>query len=100
MVKTKAENTALQPSKGYIFVEPLDLEHSTAFHVANSEDTPRRAKVLAVGDKTYHTSGSDYLAPCKVGDTIIHSGFGFEQIKHHGKEYRLIPFDKVLAREI
>jgi len=97
MPNTQAEYTAIKPCKGYILVQPLDLQHSTVFSVAQAEDTPRLAKVLSVGNKTYHMSGAEYLAPCAIGNTIIHSGFGFEQIKHEGKDYRLVPFDKILA---
>jgi len=97
MSNTQAENTAIKPCKGYVLVSPLDLQHSAAFSVAQADDTPRLALVLTVGAKTYHTSGAEYLVPCVVGDSIIHSGFGFEQIKHEGKDYRLVPFDKILA---
>ncbi len=90
------KNSSIKPSKGYVVAEPTDNEKPDGYTIVDNE-TPQRAKVLLVGENTYHTSGQEFKAPCGEGDTVIHSGFGFEDIKVEGKKLRLIPFDKILG---
>lgn len=90
--------TQFKPVKGFLLTKPQQNEQSSSFEIYDKE-TPQRAKVLVVGDSTYHTSGQVFESPCKPGDVIVHSAFGFEDIRSEGEHYRLIPFDKVLAVE-
>lgn len=86
-----------KPTKGYLLLDPIDNEQSSQFKIEDQEETPQRAVVLVVGGSTWHTSGQKFEAPARVGDTVIHSGFGFESIRIEGSQYRLCPFDKILA---
>ena len=95
--KSVEPNSVISPSNGYVLVKALSNDHSSTFLVVETEKSPRFATCIAVGGPTIHTSGDEYLPPCKVGDEIVHSGFGYESIKHKGVDYKLVPFDKVLA---
>jgi len=87
----------LNPAKGYLFLDPIEDDQIEGVPVAGVDEKPQRAKVLAVGAYTYHTSGEKFEAPAKKGDIVIHSSFGFENIRYKGNEYRICPFDKILA---
>lgn len=88
--------TQYKPVKGYVLAKPEGNEQNSSF-VIEDKETPQRAEVIKVGNDTWHVSGNKFSSPCKPGDTIVHSGFGYEDIRFEGEHYRLIPFDKVLA---
>lgn len=93
----KSRKVQYSPVRGFILVKPLQESAAKGWDAHTDDDIPHYAEVLAVGENTYfeHT-GLLFKAPCKVGDTIIHSSIGFENIKIDGEEYRLVPFGKVL----
>lgn len=97
MGKQSPKPLQLVPANGYLFLEPLDDEQTEGWEMAGVEETPQRAKVLAVGEATFHASGKFIEAPAKKGDIVVHSAFGIESIRHKGDQYRLCPFEKVLA---
>jgi co-chaperonin GroES (HSP10) len=86
------------PTKGYLLVKPLEVTHVKGIDIEDDEQNPQLAKVVKVGKPTwYENSDRVFKAPCKVGDTIIHSMAGFENIKIDSKDYRAIHFSKVLV---
>jgi co-chaperonin GroES (HSP10) len=85
------------PVSGYLLTEPLEANQAVGWNAESDDEKPQLAKVLKVGPETWHeTHGKRLKAPCKIGDTIIHSSFGFENIIIDGKDYRMVPFNKVL----
>jgi co-chaperonin GroES (HSP10) len=88
----------IQPSPGYVLLEILENEKPSSFIIADKDATPQRGKVLSIGDFTFHEGvDEEFHAPCKVGDAVIHSGYGYENIRVEGEQYRLCPFSKILA---
>ena len=95
MAKYKSINFA--PVQGYLLLEPLEDSQPEGWNVEGVDERPQIARVLKVGEPTYYeNSDRVFKSPCKVGDTIIHSSMGFENITIEGKEYRMLPFLRVL----
>lgn len=83
--------------RGYLLLDILENEQPTSFIVEDKSEPAQRGKVLAVGSDTFDENGKELKSPAKVGDVVVHSAFGFENIKYKGEDYRLCPFTKVLA---
>lgn len=82
---------------GYLLTEPLEVTKIGGIAIEDDQQRPQHAKVLKVGDATWHDNVDRVLeSPCKVGDTIVHSSVGFENVTIEGKELRMVPFGKVL----
>ena len=94
----------IQPLEGHVLIEITDkqdnAEDKNEFSTPNASHTPQNGKVVAIGKDTYYANTSVvYKCPVKIGDNIIHSGAGFEQVKEEdGRvKYRFIPFRGILG---
>ena len=84
-------------TKGYLLLEILENEQPVGFSVEDKNQPAQRGKVLSVGDETFDEHGNKLESPAEIGDVVVHSAYGFENITHKDEEYRLCPFTKVLA---
>ena len=99
MIKKNQVNYILVP--GFLLVEPTETDQPKGYSVITDDQKPQFGKVLKVGASTwYDYTDRIFKPPCKVGDEIIHSSVGFEIVKIEDKEYRLVPFIKVLMIKI
>ncbi|MGI5828152.1 MAG: co-chaperone GroES [Patescibacteria group bacterium] len=87
----------LQPTQGYLLLEPLEVTQKTTSGIylpETHEEKPQQAKVLAVG-----ADEPKRKAPAKVGDTVIYKKWGGDEVKLSitGKEMIFVKFEDVLA---
>jgi co-chaperonin GroES (HSP10) len=83
---------------GYLLTVPDEDETTGNFVIPAADKVPQTGKVLKVGGPGYHPSGKFTIPPpAKIGDRILHSGYGFENFYLNGILYRIVPFDKVLG---
>jgi chaperonin GroES len=92
-----ASISKLQPTAGYILLEPVKAQKKTAsgIYLPDSHDEkPQEAKVLAVGPDKPKTK-----APCKKGDLVIYKKWGGDEVKMGvgEKEYLFCKFEDILA---
>ena len=90
----------LQPTAGYVLVEPVAVEKQTASGIVlpdSHEEKPRRGRVLAVGGAETTESGLKRQAPCKVADKVIYKEWGGNEYKEDKKEYLFIKFEDILG---
>jgi len=90
----------LQPTAGYVLVEPAAVEKKTASGIVlpdSHEEKPRRGRVLAVGGAEITESGVKRQAPCKVADLVIYKEWGGNEYKEGDKEYLFIKFEDILG---
>ncbi len=92
-----ASISKLQPTAGYILLEPVKAQKKTAsgIYLPDSHDEkPQEAKVLAVGPDTKKRT-----APCKKGNLVIYKKWGGDEVKLGigEKEYLFVKFEDILA---
>jgi len=90
----------LQPTAGYVLVEPMRVEKKTASGIVlpdSHEEKPRKGKVLAVGEAEITESGAKRQAPCRVADTVVYKEWGGNEFKEGNKEYLFIKFEDILG---
>lgn len=93
---TKIKSISYSPLPGYVLVRPLKGQDSERYVVVD-EQFPQLAEVLKVGDPVMRDYTDTLVSsPVKVGQTIVHSSFGFEKFRHEGEELRIVPFNKIL----
>jgi len=95
MAKTK-----LQPTAGYVLVEPMAAEKKTASGIVlpdSHEEKPRKGKVLVVGETEITEGGIKRQAPCKAGDIVVYKEWGGNEYKENDKEYLFIKFEDILG---
>lgn len=87
----------LQPTEGYVLLEPVKIQRKTASGIylpESHDEKPQQAKVLAVGADT-----KKQKAPCKKGDMVIYKKWGGDEVKLGvgEKEYLFCKFEDILA---
>ncbi|MDO8551472.1 MAG: co-chaperone GroES [bacterium] len=92
----------LKPVSGYVLIEPLEIERTTASGIVlpeSHEEKPQKGKVLAIGDAQITDSGQKRPAPCKISDVVVYKQWGGNEVKIEGKEYLIVKFEDILAIE-
>ena len=90
----------LKPLGDRVLVEPLEPEAKSAggiFLPEAAQEAPRAGKIIAVG--TGHRTDDGTLIPVevKVGDVVMYTKYGGNEIKLEGKTYLLLDQQSVLA---
>ncbi len=101
-MSTKSTKLNLQPTAGYLLVEPLEATSKTDSGIYlpdSASEKPQKGKVLAVGPDEITDSGVKRKAPAKVGDTVIYKKWGGSEVKIGTKEYLFAKFEDILAIE-
>ncbi len=103
MTRPKKTKINLEPTAGYLLIEPAEVQKQTASGLylpdSASQDKPQKGKVLALGEAEILDSGKQRKAPCKVGDVVMYKKWGGSEVKIEGKEYLFAKFDDILAIE-
>jgi len=96
MLKTK---TNIHPVPGYLLVEPIKKEKTTASGIVlpeSHEEKPQQGTVLAIGKFTY-VDGKKVICPCLKGDTVIYREWGGKEYKEGNRELLILKFDDIMA---
>jgi len=64
---------------------------------SSDKERPEQGKVVAVGPGRLLKSGERIAIEIKVGDTVLFSKYGPNEIKIDGKEYLIAKQDDILA---
>ena len=99
--KKKAKvSTKLQPLGDRIVVQRESAEETTAGGIVlpdSARDKPSRGTVISVGDGKLLADGSRSPLQVKVGDTVLFTTYGPDEIKIGEDELLLMREDDVLA---
>ena len=112
----------IQPTKGYVLIEPAKAEEKTKSGIILSEndsEKPQYGVVLAAGesvcccdDDCCESCGSDECresesccgdscnreaSPVKIGDKVIYKKWGGNEFKIGDTEYQFLKFEDILA---
>ena len=79
------EESASETSSGIIIPETVDKE------------APNQGRVVAVGEGRTTEDGKKVAMSVKVGDKVIFSKYGNDEVKHGGKDYYIVSESSILA---
>lgn len=82
----------LVPVGKRIVVRPATVEEKTKSGIiipdTARKEKPERGEVIAIGEA---------LEGVKVGDTVVFSKYGYDEVKIHGSDYYIVKHDDVVA---
>lgn len=100
--KARATNSGAKgigmPYGDRVLVKPVAAEETTSFGIilpSDSKEKPEKGSVVAVGPGKKTDDGKVVPVGVKVGDTIMFSKYGYEEVKINGAEYYLIREDSI-----
>ncbi|MBI2004999.1 co-chaperone GroES [Patescibacteria group bacterium] len=97
--KKPAKKGALgQPYGDRVLVKPAAPEEVTSFGLIipdAAKEKPEQGTVVAIGPGKKNDEGRVVPLSVKVGDRIMFSKYGYEEIKINGTEYYLIKEDSI-----
>lgn len=85
LVKLEKENTEKKNEFGIIIPDTV------------SKERPEQGKVIAVGEGKMNDSGELIPIRIKIGDQVIFSKYGYDEVKIEGEEYILVSESNILA---
>lgn len=101
--KPEKNNFKIQPIGDRILIKPFlesDVAPKNSFGIlipdTVSKETPERGVVLAVGEGRYH-EGEIIPLKVKVGDKIIFSKYGYDEVTVDDEKLYILKEDTVLA---
>ncbi len=101
MSKSASQLSKIQPTAGYLLIEPDEQQTQTASGIylpdSSKGDKPQTGKVLAVGPAEVTDSGTKKPAPAQKGDQVIYKKWGGNEVKFEGKEYLFVKSEDILA---
>ena len=91
----------IQPLTDHVLIEPNKKEEKTASGILLPEtadkEMPEQGKVIAVGPGKKDSKGILVPVGVKVGDKVLFSKYGPNEIKIDGKEYLIAKEENILA---
>ena len=98
VVVKKAGNSLGMPYGDRVLVKPEPAEQQTSFGIIipdNSKEKPETGVVVAVGPGKRGDDNELVPVGVKVGDKIMFSKYGYDEVKIAGVEYYLIREDSI-----
>ena len=92
--------TKIQPLEDRVLIEPLSREAKTKGGIVlpdTADERPEQGTVMAVGPGKINKDGKLTAPPVKVGDVVLFTKYGPDEIKIDGKEYLVCKADNILA---
>lgn len=98
---TAAKNSiSIKPLGDRVVVKPLQKDEVSLSGIiipdSLNREKPERGTVVAVGSGR-HEDGKLVPMNLKVGDTVLFSKYGFDEVKIDGQEYFILSESSVLA---
>ena len=92
----------IKPLSDRVLIEPISVEEKTKFGIilpeAAEKERPEQGKVIAVGSgKVVPELGKRISMSVKVGDIVLFTKYGPNEIKVDGKEYLIAREEDILA---
>lgn len=90
----------LKPLGDKVVVQPTGKEEKTAAGIYlpdSAQKKPQEGKVVAIGDGRVLESGEHNKLSVKVGDRVIFSKYGGNEVTVDGQEYTILDEDQIYA---
>ena len=96
-----AKTTNIKPLGDRVLIEIPTREAKTKGGIIIPEtvnqEKPEEGKVIAVGEGRVSDSGKVIPIKVKVGDRVVFSKYGYDEITVDGKEYYMLKEESILA---
>ncbi|KKP80904.1 MAG: 10 kDa chaperonin [Parcubacteria group bacterium GW2011_GWB1_35_5] len=99
----KKTNFSIVPLDDRILLKPFSEEEmnttSSGIIIPDtvSKEKPEQGRVIAVGEGKWAEGGKRIPVSVKVGDRVVFSRYGYEEIKYEGEEYYILKEENILA---
>lgn len=98
-------DTTIRPLGDRVVVRPLTEEEKGTKSPSGiiipdtaKEERPEQGVVVAVGDGKWNEDGDKRMPmSVKVGDRVVFSKYGYDEVKMNGTEYYLVAESNILA---
>jgi len=101
MAKDKNKETKIAPLGDRILLEIPAREEKTKGGIIIPEsvdqEKPEQGKVIAVGEGRVTDSGDVVPVKVKVGDTVLFSKYGYDEITHDHTTYYMLKEENIFA---
>jgi chaperonin GroES len=90
----------IKPLSDHVLIEPLKEELSSKSGIVlpeTAEEKPEQGKVIAVGPGKFNEKGERQAMEIKVGDKVLFTKYGPNEIKVGDKEYLIAKEEDILA---
>jgi len=100
--KRLISNSGITPLNDRVLVKPIDAEEAskTASGIiipdTVSKEKPEQGRVVAVGGGRWE-DGKRIPISVKVGDKVVFSRYGYDEVKLEGVEYYILKEENILA---
>lgn len=97
---TTKEHLSIRPLGDRVVVKPLAKEEKSAMGIiipdSAKQDAPSKGTVVAVGPGRFE-DGKQVPLGVAVGDEVLFSKYGYDEVKIEGTEYYILSESSVLA---
>ena len=97
---TPKKKLSITPLADRVVVQPASREEVSASGIiipdTASREKPEQGTVIAVGPGKFE-DGSHIPVAVKVGDTVLFSKYGYDEVKIDGEDYLILSESSVLA---
>ena len=91
----------LKPLRDYVVLEPLKAEEKTVSGIVlpdtADKEKPEQGRVIAVGSGKALDNGQKLAPQVKVGDKVLFTKYGPNEVKVEKKEYLICKEEDILA---
>ena len=97
---TPRNKAGIMPLGDRVLLKPLAPETVTSFGIIipdTAKEKPEQCTVVAVGPGKKNEDGRIVPVNVKVGDKVMFSKYGFDEIKVNGVEYYIVAESSILA---
>ncbi len=97
----KKSKTFIQPLSDRVVIKPIgkdEIKSVSGIIIPESanKEKPERGKVVAVGPGKYD-DGSRQPVEVNIGDTVLFSKYGYDEVKINNEEYYILSESSILA---
>jgi len=103
VAKQTSSKSGILPLGDRILLRPFDaseVSEKTASGIiipdTVSKEKPEQGEVIAVGDGKW-LDGKKIPLSVKVGDKVVFSKYGYDEVKYKGEEYYILKEESILA---
>lgn len=102
--KVETPQQMMHPMGDRVIVVPLSLEESGTLLASGivipdmvAKEKPTQGTVIAVGPGKMSPAGKFIPMPVKIGDRVLYSQFGYDEVKVGNRQYYILNADSILA---